>query len=213
MAQLYFVRHGETDWNRQRLLQGHTDIALNNAGKEQASALVPFFAEHKPDQVLSSDLARALQTAQIALGQQQIPTSTHLREIFLGEAEGLTREQINQNWPDLWARWSDQKFSSYTVRFPGGENRREGLARFFELLNAKSGQFGPSEKWVFFTHGLILRSFAQWCANIQTPSFTTPNCCTFEFSWSGGHLDFATQPHLRPRFCEVYLLPDEALIL
>ena len=67
-TRLLVVRHGETDWNAQRRVQGHTDIALNDTGKRQASLLARALADSPIHHVYSSDLQRARQTAQTLAG-------------------------------------------------------------------------------------------------------------------------------------------------
>ena len=62
---LYLVRHGETDWNRSRRIQGRTDIELNDTGREQALATSRLLARREWNAVISSPLSRALETASI----------------------------------------------------------------------------------------------------------------------------------------------------
>jgi probable phosphoglycerate mutase len=215
MSRLFLIRHGETDWNRQRKLQGHTDIPLNERGRQQAQGLISLFEQLKPDHIVSSDLERAQQTARIAHPNLAISTTPLLREINLGEAEGLLREEIQEKWgPELWQGWSDTRFSSYDVRFPAGESRREGLSRLFDLLNDHRPHFAAGKRVGWFTHGLLLRSFAQWCSNLEEPRYTTPNCCVYEWDWRGAEpLHFDLKPEHRPRLRQIYLLADESLSL
>ena len=88
---IFIVRHGETDWNVQRQLQGHTDIPLNEQGKVQAQQLHEQFASIAFTKVFSSDLARAHATAALIVGANQaamIETSALLRERCFGNWEG-----------------------------------------------------------------------------------------------------------------------------
>src|SRR3989304_1172792 len=101
MTQLILVRHGETVWNREKRMQGHTDTVLSETGRQQAAALgrrlsTPAFAA-----LYSSDLLRAWDTAG-ALAQKTgrgIVTDSGLRERRFGIFEGLTRDEIRESYP------------------------------------------------------------------------------------------------------------------
>ena len=163
---------------------------------------------------MTSDLLRASQTAQIStLGAPLSPTPL-LREIFLGQAEGFTRDEIQIKWKESWEQWNSLRWQSYETRFPGGESRREGLERFFMLFQSLIPLFNLNKNIGLFTHGLILRSFAQWATGSEIPQFTTPNCCVYE--WDGNFaqpLHFNSAYKDRPRLRQIYLLPDESLSL
>lgn len=213
MHRLFLVRHGETDWNRLRKLQGHTDIELNPRGVLQAQGLRELLQHHRPTRLLSSDLKRAQRTAQEAFPHLRPSLTPLLREIHLGGAEGKSREQVQLDFGEqVWSDWSQGQFSKYSTRFPSGESRREGLERLFQFL--KSFESSTAPEVIFgFTHGLLLRSFAQWTENLEEATFTTPNCCVYE--WDLPHLDlnFESDPALRPRLRQILLLPDESLSL
>src|SRR5262249_4760161 len=88
---LFLFRHGETDWNREGRLQGHTDTPLNATGVAQAERLSESLRPHRLDAVVSSDLSRALTTAQIVADALRVPllVDPGLRETDVGAAEGL----------------------------------------------------------------------------------------------------------------------------
>lgn len=85
-----FVRHGETDWNRQKLLQGQIDIPLNEAGRMQAKLLAAHFRSTSFSAVYASDLSRAYETAKILVAEQKLPVlpDSRLRERHYGPWEG-----------------------------------------------------------------------------------------------------------------------------
>lgn len=101
------IRHGETDWNANARIQGHTDIALNARGRRQAEQLAQALAHERFDAVYASDLARALDTARpFAAGAGVVPqTEPLLRERAFGDFEGLAFDEIEQRWPDAARRW------------------------------------------------------------------------------------------------------------
>lgn len=98
MTTFYLIRHGETDWNVEGIWQGHTDIPLNDVGREQARRLAARLSGDgvRFDALYSSDLSRAWETAQVvgaAVNLTPRPLRA-LREIDLGVWSGKTREQI-----------------------------------------------------------------------------------------------------------------------
>ena len=105
MGRLYLVRHGETEWNAQGRLTGHTDIGLSEQGRQQARAIAQRLAEVTFDAAYSSDLSRTTETARIILAQQPEVTLTatpQLRERHYGVFEGLTVAEREASYPDMF---------------------------------------------------------------------------------------------------------------
>lgn len=108
MTTLILVRHGETDWNRARRIQGATDIPLNDTGRAQAReaaaalrAELPSLAPGAPVAIASSDLSRARETAALIaaeLGLAAPATYPAFRERSYGDAEGLTDTEFHERW-------------------------------------------------------------------------------------------------------------------
>ena len=88
---IYFVRHGQTNWNIEHKIQGQSDIPLNEMGKKQAELIAPQLKDLKIERIISSDLSRALETAQIINThlKLQITLDTRLREFKYGQIEGV----------------------------------------------------------------------------------------------------------------------------
>src|SRR5262245_19420506 len=106
-TELILLRHGETDWNRDRRIQGNTDIGLSSVGLDQARRLADRMASERIAAIYSSDLARARETATplaeaLALRLQTTPL---LREVGFGAWEGLTLSEVEACWPDEYAAW------------------------------------------------------------------------------------------------------------
>src|SRR3954463_7057704 len=95
---LFIVRHGITDWNQTMRMQGQSDVPLNAEGRDQAARIAErLTALDSPiDAVWSSDLSRAMETAEAIAARFGLPirVSSHLREIMLGEWEGMNQEEI-----------------------------------------------------------------------------------------------------------------------
>ena len=110
MAQILLARHGETDWNLGRRVQGHTDIPLNANGVAQAQALAQELAAEPLVAIFASDLARASDTAAAVAARHGLPVSIDpdLREKNFGTWEGLTDTDIDERFPSaVRGRWGD----------------------------------------------------------------------------------------------------------
>lgn len=96
----YFVRHGQTDWNKARIVMGQTDIHLNEAGIQQAQELAQKIAGLKISHIVSSPLTRAKQTAEIiaAVLQKPIVVIEELKEVFGGSIEGKKKGSDFEYW-------------------------------------------------------------------------------------------------------------------
>ncbi len=101
VTRLILARHGETDWNRDGIWQGHGDPPLNALGRQQSAELADRLGDVEIDILCSSDLRRAFETAEIvaeAKGLVVVP-DPHLREMDVGSWTGLTRAQIQERFP------------------------------------------------------------------------------------------------------------------
>ncbi|BCW71315.1 fructose 1,6-bisphosphatase [Arthrobacter sp. NicSoilB8] len=140
------VRHGQTDWNAQRRLQGSTDIPLNDVGRGQARDAVALLSEGMWDAIVSSPLSRAAETADLiaaGLGLTVTRRVPELTERSFGPAEGL------QAGPELEA-----------LRIPGGfrgaESDDEAANRGLAALEGLAGEF-PGGRVLVVAHGTLLR--------------------------------------------------------
>lgn len=128
MGTLLIVRHGETDWNAEGRIQGHTDIGLSGTGAEQARLLAVRLASIAIDAAYSSDLKRASETATIALGSQDIVLNKtpRLREYHKGSYEGMTLAEIETQFPEDFPRYLEKDLDYAPT---GGESTRGVSAR------------------------------------------------------------------------------------
>jgi len=158
MTDIILIRHGETDWNRVRRLQGHWDIALNELGHRQASALALALSSEKPTAIYASDLQRARDTAQAVADRHQITVSidARLRERCYGAFEGLLYDDIDGHFPQAFAQWQARELHA---RFPAGERQAETLHEFSARAVAvvtELAQRHDSEKIIIVSHGGVL---------------------------------------------------------
>jgi probable phosphoglycerate mutase len=125
---VYLLRHGETDWNTVRRLQGGMDIPLNANGVRQAASWRPYFDRMQLAAIYSSSLDRALHTAVLATGRQPciIPA---FNERGFGVWEGRTWVELESTVTELDERWNDNDFYP-----PGGESRLDLYHRVHTAL-------------------------------------------------------------------------------
>src|SRR5579859_4372506 len=129
---IYYIRHGETEWNSQGRLQGVQDVPLNEIGREQAAGagriLADLFARDGRNETslrfVASPLGRARQTMELVRSALRLPLAGYaidqrLREIGYGEWEGSTLAEMQARDPELFARRQAEK---WTVSPPGGES-------------------------------------------------------------------------------------------
>ena len=157
MMDLWLVRHGETDWNRELRFQGHLDAPLNALGLQQAQRLGRCLASQGPRPLLASDLLRTRQTAQPLAGQWQTQALPEplWREQAFGVIEGLTIDEIREHHPDIVQGWQghDPDFAP-----TGGESRRQFHARVMRAVQALVERC-KQEGWqapVVVSHGGVL---------------------------------------------------------
>ena len=94
MLEIWWVRHGTTDWNTIKRWQGHTDLPLNENGRSLARLLAPRLADIPFDECWSSDLQRSAETARLALPGREIRLDARLRELHMGALEGRTWNEM-----------------------------------------------------------------------------------------------------------------------
>ena len=116
---LILVRHGATDWNQQRRIQGLSNLGLNEIGRGQAEALARALKDVKIDAIYTSPLRRAQETARAisCFHQVEVVTIDGLKELDVGEVDGLTYEEMRIRHSEFFTKWMAD-FTS--VRLPGG---------------------------------------------------------------------------------------------
>lgn len=133
---LILARHTQTDWNLAGRIQGQTDIELNAKGREDASHLAKSLASLHIDLIVSSDLKRAKETAQIMSGILSVPLviEPRLRECSFGRVEGLTKAQaVAKYGSDILPDWGDE-YDKYDFRPYGGEQRADVSTRHHQII-------------------------------------------------------------------------------
>ncbi len=153
MTVFALVRHGETDWNRERRIQGSTDIPLNDTGREQARATGALLASRRWTAIVASPLSRAAETARLIgehVGLSEPELEQRLVERDYGAAEGLTGAEIDALYPD-------------GAEVPGREPREAVAVRAVAALHDLAARH-PGEAVIVVAHGGVIRSVLETVA-------------------------------------------------
>jgi uncharacterized phosphatase len=150
------VRHGETDWNRQRRWQGRSDIPLNHVGREQAVSAAPVLAGRSWSWMLTSPLQRARETGALIAAElppMPVDVDAELVEQDYGEADGMINTDAADRWPD--------------GSFPGMESRSELRDRGIGAIQRiAAGRSGPG---IVVAHGGLIRATIGGLCDIEVP--------------------------------------------
>ena len=190
MIEILLIRHGETDWNTEKRLQGHLDIGLNAEGQRQATALGQALLNQPLDAIYSSDLQRAKHTAQAIATPRgmTVQTDVGLRERCYGAFEGLRHGDISERYPQEFAAWRAREMDA---RYPDGQNVAETLREFSaRALKAITGIASRSQhkKIAIVTHGGVLECVYREATGIgYTPprDFDILNASINRIVWNG----------------------------
>lgn len=154
VTRILAVRHGQTLWNTQQRIQGHTDIGLDDEGLWQAERLAEALSNESIDAIYTSDLARACDTARAVARKTGVEavTDVSLRERHFGAFEGQTFSEIESRWPEQAARWRrrDPDFAA-----EGGET----LQAFYDrcvAAAARCAKAHPGQQILLVAHGGVL---------------------------------------------------------
>jgi probable phosphoglycerate mutase len=153
-TKLIVVRHGETHANLYGRWQGHSDSPLTKAGIAQAEAVAQRLKGCRFSRLYSSDLGRALQTAQIIADRtgHEIILDERLRERHLGVFQGLTRAEMEATYPEEWHLY---RTAGPDYAIPGGESAPQRFERSTTCLR-EIATHHPGETVVIITHGGVL---------------------------------------------------------
>lgn len=189
---IYIIRHGETDWNKNHRFQGRTDIKLNDLGREQAARLRPVLQQLQVESVYSSPLIRALETAEIATQDIRvtIQKDDRLQETNIGDAEGLTMDELLLKFgDDALLKWRSYDERLLDFSFPNGESKREMMYRVRQVF-LDIAQNSNRNSVAIFAHGMVMRALTYifsegkgWDLNFFA------NGCLHHYVWSDENAD------------------------
>ncbi len=200
MTELLFIRHGETDWNRQHRFQGQIDVPLNATGEQQALRLAQALADEPIDVLLASDLQRARSTAQalalarnaahdVALGSAlEVIIEPLWREQSFGVLEGLDLPTILLEHAPLWAQWTRHQ-ADYALP-EGGESNAAFSTRIQQALAALLAAHA-GRRVAVVTHGGVLDMLWRRVHGLAlhgARECDIPNTGINRLSWTDGRL-------------------------
>lgn len=150
------ARHGRTAWNVAGRYQGHADVPLDDEGQAQAAQLAERLAALQPSLIVSSDLRRALDSAAPLAGAAGLPlvVDRRLREVDVGNWEGLTQAEVAARHPGEWEAWN----AGEDLRRGGGETRSDAAARAVSSLLDHAAAVRDGGLLIAVSHGTVLRS-------------------------------------------------------
>jgi probable phosphoglycerate mutase len=185
VTRILAVRHGETAWNRDARIQGHTDIALNAHGRWQARQLAQALRDEPIAACYASDLSRARETAQAVADRHGHAVHTHigLRERGFGAFEGQTWSELEAAWPVQTQAWR-KRVPDFAP--PGGESLLQLQARVVAAVSELAARH-PGEQVLMVAHGGVLDILYRTATrlDLQAPrSWTLTNTAVNRLLWS-----------------------------
>lgn len=156
MRRVIIWRHGRTEWNLAGRVQGQTDVPLDEVGRQQARSAAARLASLQPTRIVTSDLSRARETADVLgrLAGVTVEVDTRFRERSFGVREGLTMTEAREQFPDAMARW----LAGDEAGIPGSEASSAAGERFASALRAHLETLGPDDTLVVVSHGGVTRA-------------------------------------------------------
>lgn len=172
MLHLYIIRHGETEWNTEKRMQGRLDSDLTEKGRNDALLLGERLKDTVFDRIISSPSQRTVDTAQLVRGKRPIPIETdeRLMEISLGDWQGKTEDEIKALFPSQY-----DLYWNHPSKYENPEGERfidvmDRVANFLEeLVNTT-----PSGNVLVVTHGVVLKTLYLLCRNASIDQLWDP---------------------------------------
>lgn len=179
---LYILRHGETDWNKEKLLQGKSDVSLNEKGRTLAKASAEGMKDIPFDLVFSSPLVRARETAKLVLGERELPfiLDKRIEEIGFGEMEGKPWRKT-EDFPGDDNIYCFFEHPDQYIPPKGGESLTDLAKRCADFMQDICNRPELEEKTILIaTHGAATRGLLNSLRNWTMADFwggrVAPNC-------------------------------------
>lgn len=187
-ATIVLVRHGETDWNREKRYQGHADTPLNDAGRRQAHELAEMLRSEGVRVAYTSPLRRASETAAIVSADLGIDVREleALREIDVGDWQGMTVDEVRTRFPEYAE-------TGWHAGWPNGETHDELSRRVVPAL-LELGQRHGEESVLGVTHAGPIRAALMAASGLSPAELRAQmgplrNCAVFRFAIRDGNLE------------------------
>lgn len=189
MTRLLLMRHGRSEWNAAKRIQGWAESPLDETGREQARRLAGRLKADPPDVLYASPLRRASETCEILAAELDMTVvfDERLKEIGAGQLTGLTNQEVGERFPELVRQWQEDPNG---IQFPGEEDRegfRSRVAAVFDEIASRH----PEETVGVVSHGGALRAYLNVLLGL--PGWTSP------FRFGNGSLTIVEINQGRPR--------------
>ena len=199
----FVVRHGETDWNKLGRFQGHTDISLNDRGLSQARETAVAAEDWGYTAIYSSPLVRTVQVAEeiAKVTPMLVSQEPGLKELSLGDLEGVTGEEMRNDWPALFAAWRTEPEK---MSMPNGESLGELRDRTWQVILDIEQKHSSDDSIVVISHNFAIRSIVNELlgmplAYFHRMSLNLASVCTFDSDERGRRLTgYNSTSHLSP---------------
>ena len=175
--EIILIRHGQSKGNETNIVQGQIDNGLSELGKEQAKQLVKYFNIGDISSIYSSDLGRAIQTAQPLQEKLniEIKTDPDLREAHFGIWEGLTYDGVKEKYPKEYSAWHHD----YFIRPPWFESFTSHQQRIRRAIERVLSNHRQNDTIAIFTHGGSIKTqigYLKKLSGEELSQFTIANC-------------------------------------
>lgn len=183
--ELILIRHGQTEWNATGRWQGQADPPLNEVGRAQASRTALELRDQNIDVLISSDLLRAQQTAEIVAAALNLDVrlEPRLREVHLGDWQGLYSDEIRTRWPERMQQWIDTPLATTA---PNGESIVQLAERVLAAVNDLTQQHAQQRVGIV-AHELpiaIIVTQSQGIPLEQLRAYIPPNAAWQMIDWN-----------------------------
>lgn len=206
---MLLVRHGETDWNKLGKFQGQCDVPLNKRGLRQARQTARAISDAPFCAVYASPLSRTMQTAEEISKPAQtevvpgVILMDGLKELDLGDLEGITGSEMRADWAQFYAAWRDDPAE---LVLPGGESIKQLQDRAWQAVLAIEAAHQDGDSLVAVSHNFAIRTIVCRLLDIPLSNFhrmalSLASICTLELGRSGRRLvAYNSTSHLSPKY-------------
>jgi broad specificity phosphatase PhoE len=174
---LYYVRHGETDWNERMLIQGRIEVPLNEKGRDDARKTASLLKDIGFKAIYCSPLRRALETAEIINESHRAPVivKEELAEMYYGDMEGAPRK----------GPVYEGHRGSFAARYPNGEGYLDVAARIFPLLDKLKAEHHDDDILIVAHGGIsrVVEAYFRDMANDEFVHHACPNGSVARYEW------------------------------
>jgi broad specificity phosphatase PhoE len=169
MTRIYLVRHGQTQWNKEEVFRGTTDVPLNESGIGEAHWAAEALREKPVEAVYSSPLVRAKETATAIARLHGLDAKIveGLKDLCFGTWQGVSHQRVRKEFPEIYRQWLD---APHTVTFPGGESLAEVQRRATKAAKEIVSNH-PKETIVMVSHRVVNRVLICGLAGIDLSRF------------------------------------------